>query len=262
MKPPAGRFGLYDSGIGGLTVLRALRAAGIDQDIVYFADQAHVPYGDKTDADIKGFLSDNLSLLASLRVDAVITACNTSCAVAQRLGWPEAPFDVLDLIANSSAALAQSPYRRVAVIATAATVRSGAYARAIGAAAPGIEVSEWAAPALVPLVERGESAAAEAREAVRDVVAGLPAGIDAVLYGCTHYPLLDQWFAKYLPAGVARIDPAHAQAAAARRLVVRRRIAAGGGTTAYYTNGDPGAFEAAVRRLGSEPGRVTGLIAP
>jgi glutamate racemase len=244
MKPPAGRFGLYDSGIGGLTVLRALRAAGIDQDIVYFADQAHVPYGDKTDADIKGFLSDNLSLLASLRVDAVITACNTSCAVAQRLGWPEAPFDVLDLIANSSAALAQSPYRRVAVIATAATVRSGAYARAIGAAAP------------------GESAAAEAREAVRDVVAGLPAGIDAVLYGCTHYPLLDQWFAKYLPAGVARIDPAHAQAAAARRLVVRRRIAAGGGTTAYYTNGDPGAFEAAVRRLGSEPGRVTGLIAP
>ena len=83
MKPPAGRFGLYDSGIGGLTVLRALRAAGIDQDIVYFADQAHVPYGDKTDADIKGFLSDNLSLLASLRVDAVITACNTSCAVAQ-----------------------------------------------------------------------------------------------------------------------------------------------------------------------------------
>jgi glutamate racemase len=261
VKAPAGRLGLYDSGIGGLTVLRALRDAGIDQDIVYFADQAHVPYGDKSDADIRGFLSDNLSLLASLRVDAVVTACNTSCAVAEKLGWPETPFEVLDLIATAGASFAGTPYRRIAVVATAATVRSEAYTRAIRAAAPGLEVVEHAAPALVPLVERGAAGAPEARAAVREVVGGLGAGFDALLYGCTHYPLLDRWFAEALAPGVARIDPARAQAAAARRLIVRQRIGAGSGATAYYTNGDPVAFEVAVRRLGGPEGRVTPLVA-
>jgi glutamate racemase len=105
-------LGLYDSGLGGLTVLAALRAAGIDQDVVYFADQAHVPYGDKSEAQLRGFLSENLALLAEQQVDAVVMACNTSCAVAQQLGWPPAPFPVLDLIANAGAAFAGTPYRR------------------------------------------------------------------------------------------------------------------------------------------------------
>jgi glutamate racemase len=261
VNAPAGRLGLYDSGVGGLTVLRALREAGIDQDIVYFADRAHVPYGDKSDADISGFLADNLALLASLRVDAVVTACNSSCAVAQKLGWPNTPFEVLDLIATAGAAFAGTRYRRIGVVATAATVRSGAYARAIRAAAPDAEVFERAAPALVPLVERGDAAGSGARDAVRAVVATLPADIDALVYGCTHYPLLDRWFAESLAAGVTRIDPARAQAAAAQRLIARLHIPAGGGTTAYYTNGDPGSFEAAVRRMGGDPqARVNALV--
>ena len=251
-------IGVYDSGLGGLTVLAALRAAGVTGDAVYFADQAHVPYGDRTDVDLHALLTTNLIWLREHGADVVVMGCNTSCAVASRLGWPGVvfPLGVADLIANGADALAGSPHRRVAVIATAATVRSGAYGRAIRAVAPLIEVREIAAPALVPLVESGASETAEARAAVEAVVAALPAGVDAIVYGCTHYPLLDAHFARALPR-VARIDPAVQQA----RTVARFTLPAGRSRTTYVTNGDVGAFEANVRRwTGDGTGRVKALV--
>jgi glutamate racemase len=255
-------LGLYDSGLGGLTVLRALRAAGITHDIVYFADQAHNPYGDKTEAEIHGYLRDNLTVLGEQRVDAVITACNTSCAVAQRYGWPDAPYPVLDLIDTAGGSFAGTPHRRVAVVATAATVRSGAYARAIRAHAPHVDVYEIAAPDLVPIVERGETDTGTARAAVAAVVAQLPHAVDAVVYGCTHYPLLDRWFAAALGPRIERIDPAAAQAAATARLIARLGLTPGSSSTTYYTNGDAHAFERAVRRwTGDTTGRVAALVA-
>jgi glutamate racemase len=260
VKAP-GVLGLYDSGLGGLTVLAALRAAGIDQDIVYFADQAHVPYGDKTEAQLLGFLAENLALLAEQRVDAVVTACNTSCAIAREHGWPPAPFPVLDLIATAAAALSGTPHKRIGVVATAATVRSGAYRRAIARTAPRAEVLEVAAPALVPLVEAGQADSDAARDAVAAVVAAFPTTLDALVYGCTHYPLLDHWFAAALDPHVPRIDPASAQADATIGLVARLALPPGSSTTTYYTNGDPVAFEAAVRRwTGDATGRVAALV--
>ncbi len=254
-------LGLYDSGLGGLTVLAALRAAGIDQDVVYFADQAHVPYGDKTDAQLHGYLQENLALLGGLGVDAVVTACNTTCAVAQSHGWPATAFPVLDLIATAGRSFANTAHRRIAVVATLATVRSGAYARAIRTAAPQVDVTEIAAPALVSIVERGDAGTPAARAAVAEITAQLPAGIDAVVYGCTHYPLLDRWFAQTLGPRIVRIDPAVAQAAAARGLVTQLNLAPGTSSTSYYTNGDPDAFEAAVRRCtGDTTGRVAALV--
>ena len=83
-------IGVYDSGLGGLTVLSALRAAGIAEDVIYFADQAHVPYGDKTDDELRILLRDNLAWLESRGVAIVAMGCNTSCAVARRTGWPAA----------------------------------------------------------------------------------------------------------------------------------------------------------------------------
>ncbi len=254
-------LGLYDSGLGGLTVLAALRAAGVDQDVVYFADQAHVPYGDKSDAQLHGYLEENLALLGGLGVDAVVTACNTTCAVAERYGWPATPFPVLDLIATAGRSFVGTPHRRVAVVATVATVRSGAYARAIRAAAPQVEVAEVAAPSLVPIVERGEADSAVARTAVDAVVAQLGPDVDALVYGCTHYPLLDRWFAQALGPRIERIDPAVAQAAAAQRLVAQLDLTPGTSSTAYYTNGDAEAFETAVRRwTGDTAGRVSALV--
>jgi glutamate racemase len=250
-------IGVYDSGLGGLTVLAALRDAAIGDDVVYFADQAHVPYGERTDADLHGLLTTNLGWLEGQGVDLVVMGCNTSCAVASRLGWPPAKFrlPIQDLIVNGARAFAQSPYRRVAVVATAATVRSHAYASAIAAVAPHIDVLEIAAPLLVPLVESGRSESAEARVAVGDVVAQFPADVDAIVYGCTHYPLLDAHFAAIVPSA-ARIDPAREQA----RAVTALRLPSGGGTTLYVTNGDSVAFERNVRKwTGDATGRVTSL---
>lgn len=253
-------IGVYDSGLGGLTVVRALRAAGISEEIIYFADQAHVPYGGRTDVELQTFLRDNLGWLAAHGADVVAMGCNTSCAVASRVGWPAIAFahPIQDLIRNGARAFAGASYQCVAVVATAATVRSGAYADAIRTVAPQVEILEIAAPALVPLVEAGEHAGAAARAAVAEVVAQFPPGVDAVVYGCTHYPLLDAHFAALVPQAV-RIDPALEQARAVLALGVRT---GSGGLTSYVTNGDPVAFERAMRRwTGDETGTVTGLVA-
>jgi glutamate racemase len=252
-------IGVYDSGLGGLTVLAALRAAGIAEDVIYFADQANVPYGDKTDDELRTLLRDNLAWLESRGVAIVAMGCNTSCAVARRNGWPPTRIGAVeDLIANGARAFAGAPYRSVAVIATAATVRSGAYGDAIRAVAPATVVYEIAAPALVPLVEAGQSDGSRARAAVAEIVAQLPSGVDALVYGCTHYPLLDAHFAELAPA-LVRVDPAREQA----RAVAARGLRMGaGGVTTYVTNGDPVAFEANVRRwTGDAAGVVSGLVA-
>jgi glutamate racemase len=252
-------LGLYDSGLGGLTVLAALRKAGVDADVVYFADQAHVPYGDRTDAELYGYLEENFRLLEAHGSEAIVMACNTSCAVAARRGgFPATRLPVLDLIGNAAAALRDTRFARIAVFATAATVRSGAYRAAIAAQAPHIEVIEIAAPALVPLVEEGLAATDRARDEVSDLCRALPPGIEAIVYGCTHYPLLDGHFARALRPGVARIDPASTQAAAAAALVRRCAFAPGSGATHYLTNGDLTRFEANVRAW---TGDLTGSIA-
>jgi glutamate racemase len=243
---------LYDSGLGGLTVLAALRAAGVGADILYFADQAHVPYGDRSDADLAALLADNFAFLAGQRIEGVVMACNTSCAVAARHGWPEAPFAIFDLIENAASGVAAAGYARVAVIATAATVRSGAYAAAIRARAPETDVIEIAAPALVPLVEHGDSGSLEAENAVRAVVDTLPP-VDAIVYGCTHYPLLDREFAAALPHRIDRFDPAVAQAAAVRAALVAGDLSPGTAKTRYLTNGDLTLFERNVRRFTGDP---------
>jgi glutamate racemase len=175
-------------------------------------------------------------------------ACNTSCAVAARRGgFPRTRLPVLDLIENAAAALRGVQVRRIAVFATAATVRSGAYRRAIAAQAPGIDVVEIAAPALVPLVEANLAATPQAREAVRDVCRAVPAGTGAIVYGCTHYPLLDAHFASALGRGVLRIDPAVAQAARTAALVSDLGLAPGNGVTHYLTSGAVATFKANVR---------------
>jgi len=242
-------LGLFDSGLGGLTVLKAVRGLAPSEDIVYFADQAHVPYGERTDADLIRLLGENLAFLERFPIAGIVMACNTSCAIGGTYGWPRTRVPVLDLIDNAARGLSGSAYRRVVVIATQATVRSGAYARAIARYAPHITVQEIAAPALVPLVESGAAASAEARVAVADVVAHIAGPIDAVMLGCTHYPLLIDHFRALLPAETAIVDPALAQAAVAAALGTR----VGDGTTRYVTNGDLHRFATNVRAWMNDP---------
>lgn len=240
-------LGIFDSGLGGLTVVAPLRAVLPKHDILFFADQAHVPYGDRAPDDLLRLLAGNLHWLQRAGCAAIVMGCNTSCAVAAQHGWPDAGVPVLDLIDSAAGAIQADGFTRVGVIATAATVRSGAYARAIMARVPQARVSEIAAPALVPLVERGEFGA-PARAAVAAACAQLPDDVEAVVLGCTHYPLLDEHFAAAL-GNVARVDPAAAQAARAAELVQRAGIPPGSARLECVTSGELEPFERRVAAI-------------
>jgi glutamate racemase len=176
-------------------------------------------------------------------------ACNTSCATALELGWPDSDAPILDLIESAAIAVKQARYRNVGVIATAATARSGAYALTIGEHAPGTHVTEIAAPALVPLVEAGKLEDAETRAEVAAACEQLPRGVDAVVLACTHYPLLEAHFRSALGSGVAIIDPAQMHAQRAVKLVADLGIAPGAGATLCMTSGNLHRFRENVETL-------------
>lgn len=244
-------IGLFDSGLGGLTVLARVRERMPLVDVVFFADQANVPYGDRTHAELLRLLRANLSRLDERGVDAIVMACNTSCAVAERYGWPSTRAPVLDLIESAAIAVERGGFRRVGVVATAATVGAGSYGRTIRARVGGVDVVEVPAPALVPLVEAGATEGERPRAAVAEVCTHLPLDLDALVLGCTHYPVLESHFRAILGGSIALVDPAHTQAERTAELLGDR--AAGSGTTEYITSGDEAAFLANVARLTNTP---------
>ena len=231
-------LGVFDSGLGGLTVLRRLRELLPAHDLLYFADQANVPYGDRTPGELLQLTERNVNRLNAAGVKAIIMACNTSCATAAELGWPHSDAPILDLIESAAIAVQLAGYRNVGVIATAATARSGAYAEAVGERTPDTHVTEIAAPALVPLVEAGKLEGAEPRAAVAAVCAQLPDGVDAVVLACTHYPLLEAHFQAVLGPQVAIVDPARMHAQRAAELVRRLEITPGSGSILCMTSGN------------------------
>lgn len=223
-------------------------------DVVYLADQAHVPYGDRSEDDLVRLLAANVALLEGEGVDAIVMGCNTSCAVAAKRGWPAANVPILDLVDAAAAAVAASGARRVGVLATTATASSGAYGAAIRRAVAGADVREVAAPKLVPLVERGLREGPEVQAAVAEARAAFAAPLDALVLACTHYPLLEGAIGTAFGSAVRLIDPALAQA--------ERAIAAAGGATdggaagrvRYLTTGALAPFRAALLEIVGEPG--------
>jgi glutamate racemase len=245
-------LGIFDSGLGGLTVVQQLRRRLPHHDIAYLADQAHVPYGDRTDDELLGYLRDNIGYLHGASARAIVVACNTSCAVAMKHGWPESDVPVLNLIDNAADAIAAIGARHVGVLATTVTTQTGAYGNAIRARIPGVVVEELAAPALVPLVEAGRYSGRAVRAAVTEACEPFSRNLDVLVLGCTHYPILDPHFAAILGENVVRLDPAIAQADATVKLVQELGIAEGSGSTLYSTSGDPMTFAAAVRAILAE----------
>ncbi len=239
-------IGLFDSGLGGLTVLARLRERLPSVDTLFFADQAHVPYGDRDHRELLDLLRANLARLDESGVDAIVMACNTSCAVAERYGWPETRAPVLDLIESAAMAVERGGFRRVGVVATAATVGAGSYGRTLRGRVAGIDVVEVPAPALVPIVEAGAAGGRAARAAVAEVCTHLPLDLEALVFGCTHYPVLAAHFAAEL-GGVALLDPAIVQAERAAELLGDR--ARGSGSSTYLTSGDEAAFRENVTRI-------------
>jgi glutamate racemase len=245
-------IGAFDSGLGGLTVVRRLRERLPGADIVFLADQAHVPYGDRAPDELYRLLEANLAWLDGRGVDAIVMGCNTSCAIADTFGWPAVRAEVFDLIDSATIALQHAGSRRIGVVATSATVASGAYGRRIRKAIAASEVWEVAAPALVPLVEAGITDGSDAQAAVDAVCRQLPPDLDAVVLACTHYPLLDGCFARALGAGVVRVDPAVVQAERVAAFLERDGAASESGMTRYVTNGELVAFTKNVARFVGE----------
>jgi glutamate racemase len=245
-------IGIFDSGLGGLTVVRAVRERLPASDILFFSDQAHVPYGERAPDDLYALLEANLRYLDSREVDAIVMGCNTSCAIADTYGWPATRAEVFDLIDSATIALQRAGASRIGVVATTATVRAGAYGRRIRNAIHSSEVWEVPAPALVPMVEAGHLAGALPRAAVADVCAQLPPELDAVVLACTHYPLLDEHFAAVLGLKVKRIDPALIQALRVAELQERDGAIEESGHTRYITNGDLAHFAKNVAMLTGE----------
>jgi glutamate racemase len=242
-------LGLFDSGLGGLTVVRRVRELLPEHDLLFFADQAHVPYGDRTNDDLVRLLHHNVGWLDAEGVDAIVMACNTSCAIADSVGWPPARATVLDLIESAAIAVERAGYKNIGVLATLATARSGSYARQICLRIPDAHVTEVGAPKLVPLVEAGKLEGPETRTAVEEYCAQLPRNVDAVILACTHYPILDAHFAALLGEHVARIDPAHVQAERTAALVRERGFRKGTGATRFVANGNLEAFARNVARI-------------
>lgn len=239
-------IGIFDSGLGGLSVVRRVRERFPRHDLLFFADQAHVPYGERSADDLARLLRENLAWLNAAGVSSIVMGCNTSCAIAQQSGWPPSAAPVLDLIESAAIAVERSAAKRVAVVATTATVRSGAYKRTIQGRLAGVAVTEIAAPELVPLVEAGKAGTQEAHLAVATVCQQVPPGCDALILACTHYPILDAHFADALGESVTRIDPA---------IVHAERVEPGEpgtGVTTYVTNGALEAFRTAVHMITGE----------
>lgn len=242
-----GPIGLYDSGIGGLSVVREVFRQLPGESVLYFGDTARVPYGPRPASEILAFNREIVGLLQAAGARLLVVACNTSSALALPQIQSEFDLPIVGLIGpGAEAAVARG--RRIGVIATEGTVRSGAYGKAIRALAPDATVREVACAPLVPLVESGRWDGPEAEAIVRASLAPfLAEPPDCLVLGCTHYPLLASLIQRVLGPGVALVDPASRAVEAAARLLGPR--ATGTPAHRFLVSGEPTPFYELAARL-------------
>jgi len=255
-------LGVFDSGLGGLTVVRALRQALPNENILYLGDTARVPYGTKGEATVVRYASGCANHLVRAGVKAIVIACNTVSAVAPERLRVDLDLPVLGVIdPGARAAVFASRTGKIGVMATQATVLSGAYARAVLACSTRAEVTSVAAPLLVPLAEEGWTEG-EVPElvAARYIEPLAKAGVDTVVLGCTHYPLLrpviERTARRAIGDHVRIVDSAIATAEDVARFLEARgllREGSGGSTVRIRVTDLPRSFATVASRfLGSE----------
>jgi glutamate racemase len=218
-EPSRARIGIFDSGVGGLTVLRELYRHLPYESILYFGDTARLPYGTRSPGEILQFVREILTWMVQQQVKMVIMACNTSSALALEAVRSEFSLPILGVILPGARAAVEKG-RRIGVIATPATAASNAYRRAILEMDPAVAVWQVGCPAFVPLIEQGRIDDPYTCEVAREYLAPLlQQQIDTLIYGCTHYPLLGPLLRSIVPDSVRLVDPAvHVVASAAREL--------------------------------------------
>ncbi len=219
-------IGVFDSGIGGLTVVRALMERLPFENIVYFGDTARVPYGIKSVETINRYALQITEFLLKKDVKLLIVACNTMAAVAYQAISDLSPVPVLEVIgAGAAHAVAGTRNKIIGVIGTPATINSNAYARAIHLLDPGVRIFSKPCPLFVPLVEEGwldhDATRLTAIEYLKPVLAE---SIDTLVLGCTHYPLLKPLLSDIVGPSVRLIDSAEAMAEQAADLIHRQDL--------------------------------------
>lgn len=203
-------IGIFDSGVGGLTVVRSLINRLPDESFIYFGDTAHVPYGNKTREQLFTYARKIISFFIERRVKAIIVACGTHSSVTLPALEKGYDFPLIGVVKpGARAAAATTRNGRVGILATLATVNSRAYQHEIEALHPGAEVFQCACSRFVPLIEAGQLDGEEIRSAVREYVTPLlDKGIDTLVLGCTHYPFLAPIIEDLVGPKVQLVDPA------------------------------------------------------
>jgi glutamate racemase len=246
-------IGVFDSGIGGLTVLKALINALPGEDFIYLGDTARLPYGTKSNEVIVRYSKENTEFLLAKGIKMLVVACNTSSAVALDAIASQTMVPVVGVIEPGARAAAKaSRDGKIGVIGTEATIASGAYTRAIQRLSPRAEIYTRACPLLVPLAEEGWVDNEIAERTVAIYLESLKqSGIDTLLLGCTHYPLLRDVFARILGAGVKIVDSATATALEVRdRLRTLRLLKRSGrGSQSFFVTETPDRFVRVGRRF-------------
>ncbi|MBO6039854.1 MAG: glutamate racemase [Oscillospiraceae bacterium] len=249
-------IGIFDSGLGGLTGMKALLELLPDENIIYFADSGRNPYGSRTREQVRRMAEQNLRFVSSFGVKAILVACGTVSSNAADLleRWPVPTAGVLLPTADY---IGRLPGRApVAVAATAASIRSGSYQRALQDLCPGREIVAAACPDFVPLIESGHCSAGD--PLVQDAVArclrpAKEAGAEILLLGCTHYGLISDAISAYLGTSVSLVSAAECGAAALCGRLLRSRSTGGSRERRFFTSGSTDAFNAAaVQILGEE----------
>jgi glutamate racemase len=247
-------IGVFDSGIGGLSVLSHLHSQIPGADLLYFADQAHIPYGPRPLEQIQYFASGISHFLTELGAEMIVVACNTASAVAlDRLRQAYAHVLIVGMEPAVKPAAANTRSGKVGVLATPGTFNSHRYAALMARYAAGIEVYEDACSGLVQQIEAGDFDSLAAKTILERAVSPmLAAGIDTLVLGCTHYPFVIPLLEQLAGEGVTIIDPAPAVARHARNVLQQNKPAVsvtGSGTIRCFTSGDAEKFAATAARL-------------
>lgn len=237
-------IGIFDSGVGGLSVLRSIREELPHQDLVYFADQEHVPYGPRPLEEVRGFADAITRFLLGQGCPLIVVACNAASAAALKIlrqNFPDIPFVGMEPAVKPAAE--QTHTGVVGVLATPATFQGELYASVVERFAHGVEILQDPCPGLVGQIEKGDLQGAQTRlileKAIRPM---LEKGIDTIVLGCTHYPFVIPLIQEIAGKNVRVIDPAPAVARQTLRMMESHHILSSSlekGKTTYYTSGEP-----------------------
>jgi glutamate racemase len=253
---------VFDSGVGGLTVLKELRKQLPSESTIYLGDEARMPYGPRPAGEVIEFTRQAMRWLAARDCKLIVIACNTATSVALEIVRDEVAVPIIGVVRpGAAAAIAASARRAIGVLATTGTVRSGAYIRAVRDLDPLCDVIQQACPKLVPIVEDGKAGTPAALEAVRSYVGPLLTEggvvtpvVDTLLLGCTHYPLLKEEIAKVAGPGVRVVDSATTTALAVREVLASHRLLAPPGVPTHevYATGPRERFRTVARTIFGE----------